>query len=72
MDILNRIWFGIKKFIWGTIYVQIALIIAIIIGLIWGIEAGVFTGLGIVFAAILFVFGRQIWWWITKTGDYKK
>jgi hypothetical protein len=28
------------------------------------------AGLGIV--DILFVWGRQLYWWITKTGDYKK
>jgi len=30
----------------------------------------IFGGLGIL--DILFVCGRQLYWWITKTGDYKK
>ena len=72
MGILNRIWSVFKRFFLGTFYVWIAVIVAIIVGLIWGTQAGVFTGLGIMSVSILFVFGRQAWWWLTKTGDYKK
>lgn len=71
MKILNRIWSVLKKFFLGTYYVWVAAFIAVIVGLIWGTQVGVFTGLGIVLVVILFIFGRQGWWWITKTGDYK-
>ena len=71
MDILNRIWLGIKKFFFGTFYVWFAVIVAIIVGLIWGTGAGFFTGIGIVLAVILYVWGRSIWWFISGTGDFK-
>ena len=70
MDVLNRIWSVLKRFFLGTLYVWIALVIAVIVGLIWGTQVGVFTGFGIVLAVILFVFGRQGYWWLTKKGDY--
>jgi len=72
MSNLNGIWSVLKRFFFGTYYIWIALVVAVIVGLIWGTQAGVFTGFGIVAAVILYVFGRQAWWWITKTGDYKK
>ena len=31
---------------------------------------GFFTGLGVLGAMIVFVFARQIWWFISGTGDY--
>jgi hypothetical protein len=33
---------------------------------------GFLTLMGLGAAAILFVWLRQFWWWITSTGDYKK
>ena len=71
MNILNKIWLGIKNFLLSTIYVWISLIISLIVGFIWGTEIGVLTGFGIVLFFILYVWGRQAWWWITKTGDNK-
>lgn len=32
---------------------------------------GVFTLIGIMGGLIGFTFLRQLWWWITKTGDYE-
>ena len=32
---------------------------------------GFFTGLGVLGAMIIFVFGRQGWWFISGTGDYQ-
>ena len=69
-NILERIWLGIKKFFISTFIMWIAVIIAIIVGLIWGTMVGVWTGFGIVGAFIVFIFGRQIWWFISGTGDY--
>lgn len=31
---------------------------------------GFFTGLGLLGSVILYVFGRQIWWFVSGTGDY--
>jgi len=47
-------------------------LIGVIIGLIFGVESGVFTFMGIAILIILFVFMRQLWWYITSTGDYEK
>jgi len=70
MGLLERIWSGFKKFILSTFYVWIAVMVGVIVGFIWGLPAGVWTGFGIVGAVIAFVFLRQIWWFISGTGDY--
>ena len=69
-NLLNRSWDFIKKFFFGTWYVWFAVIIALIVGLIWEFNVGIFTGFGIVLTVILFVFGRQVWWLVSGTGDY--
>jgi len=69
-NLLSRIWFEMKRFWFSTFYVWIALAVAIGVYFIWGLQASVFTGIGIVLAVILFVWGRSIWWFISGTGDY--
>lgn len=59
-----------KRFWFSTFYVWIALAVAVVVYFIWGLQAAVFTGIGIVLAVILFVWGRSIWWFISGTGDY--
>jgi len=49
-----------------------AAIIGVIVGLIWGGIAGFFTFFGIGVAFTLYIMGRQLWWWITRTGDYEE
>ena len=60
--------------------IQIAMVaaIAFLVGLIshWlgaynPTAVGFFTLIGIMGSFILFVFGRQIWWFISGTGDYQ-
>ena len=54
-------------------YLIISIMIAVIVGLItWNVVFGFFTLLGIMVILIVFVFLRQLWWWITSTGDYEK
>jgi len=69
------LWEGIKRgfmmFIVSTWYVWVALLIAFIIGWIFGVMVGVFTFFGIILAVIAYIFGRQIWWLISGTGDYE-
>lgn len=69
-NLLSRIWFEMKRFWFSTFYVWIALAVAVVVYFIWGLQAAVFTGIGIVLAVILFVWGRSIWWFISGTGDY--
>jgi hypothetical protein len=71
MIIKNKFWFNVVKFVMGQLPFIAALIIGIIVGLIWNGIAGFFTFFGIGVAFVLFIMGRQLWWWITKTGDYK-
>lgn len=52
-------------------------IVIILIGVIVGIitnngYVGFFTVCGLIVAIALFAAGRQLWWFITKTGDYEK
>ena len=70
-NILKRIGQGFVKFFKSTFYVWIAVIIGVIVGLIWGTAPGVWTGFGIIGAFIVFIFGRQIWWFVSGTGDYE-
>lgn len=51
-------------------------IVIISIGIIVGVITnngyiGFFTVCGLVLGVALFAAGRQLWWWITKTGDYE-
>jgi len=71
MDILNRIWDILKGAFFAWWYVIVALMVAIIVFFIWGLQAAVFTGIGIVLAVILYVWGRSIWWFVSGTGDYQ-
>ena len=69
--ILARIWFGIKMFLFSMWWVIAAIIIAFLIGWIFGGMVGVWTFFGLVGAVIAYVFLRQIWWFISGTGDYQ-
>jgi len=66
----------IKNFflmLWSRLAYPLIIIAAgVIVGLIWGGTAGFFTAFGLIAALTLFVFGRQFYWWITKTGDYER
>lgn len=69
---MKKILFNIVRFFVGTFYVWIALISAIIVGLIWEDEIAVIaTFFGICGIYVAFIMLRQIWWKITKTGDYE-
>jgi len=69
--ILERIWFGIKRFFFSTFYVWVALLIGFLVGWIFGTMVGVWTFFGIILGVIAFVFGRQIYWFIWGRGDYE-
>lgn len=71
MNILKRIFFGIANFFISTWYIWLAIIFGVIIHLIWGDSAGIFTFFGIILSFIVYIFGRQIWWFISGTGDYQ-
>ncbi len=66
----------IKQFfrvLWSRMAIPLIIIaVAVVIGLIWGGTAGFFTAFGLIGLLVVFVFGRQFYWWITKTGDYKE
>jgi len=68
---MGKIWFGIKRFFFSLWYLWLALIIGVVSGLIFGGMAGVWTFFGIIIAVIAYIFGRQIWWFISGTGDYE-
>ena len=52
-------------------YAILAAIIGTIAGFIWDFNTGFFTFFGICAAFIVFLWLRQLYWWFTKTGDYK-
>ncbi len=72
---MKKIWNFIISNIIMTIksawYAILAAIIGTIVGIIWDFNTGFFTFFGICIAFVLFIWVRQLWWWITKTGDYK-
>jgi len=65
----------IKNFfltIWGRFAVPLLIVvIGVVVGLIFGGTVAFFTMFGLIGLLVAFVFGRQLYWWITKTGDYK-
>ncbi len=50
---------------------EIGIIFGIIAGFIWNAEVGVFVGIGVVLVYIFFICIRQLYWKITRSGDYK-
>jgi len=69
--ILNRIWLEIRRFLAASRYIWLSIAIAVLAGLIFGWNVSIWVFFGSVGAFIGFVFFRQIWWWIIKTGDYE-
>ena len=69
-NILKRIWIGIVRFFASTFYVWISVILGAIAGWIFGGEIGIWVFFGGVLSVIALVFFRQIWWFISGTGDY--
>lgn len=72
---MKKIWEAIKtgllRFFVSTWYVWLAVIVAVVVALITkNFDAAVYTGFGIVGAFIVYIFLRQIWWFISGTGDY--
>jgi hypothetical protein len=65
----------IKNFfrvLWSRVAIPlIIIVVGVIVGLIFGGKVGFFTVFGLIGGLVIFVFGRQLYWWITKTGDYK-
>lgn len=52
--------------------IMLAFVIGIIAGFIWDAYIGFFTFFGASVLYTFFLMGRQLYWWITKTGDYEK
>ena len=63
-DLFLRIW---SRF---AIPLLIA-VIGVVVGLIFGGVVAFFTMFGLIALIVVFTFGRQFYWWVTKTGDYK-
>lgn len=59
---------GILK---SQIIIVVAALIGVVVGLIWGVTIGFFTFFGLGLGYIVYIFLRQMWWWITKSGDYE-
>jgi len=69
--ILNLIKLNFITFIKSAWYAIIAVLIGVVIGIICGFQIGFLTFFTICSTIVLFVWLRQLYWWITKTGDYK-
>ena len=70
LKFLKKIGIFILNFLISQAIFIGAAIIGYIVGLIWGGTAGFFTFFGIGVAFVLYIMLRQLYWWITKTGDY--
>jgi len=71
MKLLNKIWEFIIKLIISAYITISGIIIGLIVGLIFKSTAiGIFTFFGIFLGYVLFIWIRQIYWKITKKGDY--
>jgi hypothetical protein len=70
--VFTWIWDRIKWLLTGIpLYLSLSLLISLIVGLVtWDVVYGFFTIFGIIVLLTIFVFGRQIYWRITKTGEY--
>lgn len=70
----KKLWEGIKRGAWmfwvSTWWVWAALLLAALSGVIFGWHVTVWVFFGGVGAVIAYVFLRQIWWFISGTGDY--
>jgi len=71
MIVKKEFWFNVLRFLFSLLPFIGALVVGIIAGFIWNALVGFFTFFGIGIAFVLYIMGRQLWWWITKTGDYK-
>ena len=61
-----------KLFSKFPMYWIVVILISVIAGLIFSsVDIGVFTFLGLGICVILFVFFRQVFWYVTGTGDYE-
>ena len=49
----------------------IIILVSVISFLIFDVAVGFYITFGLIGLLVLFVYARQFWWWITKTGDYK-
>lgn len=71
---MKKIWERIKLGLWrfwvSTWYVWLAVILAIVPCLVWGMDVAVWVFFGVVGAFILYILLRQVWWFISGTGDY--
>jgi hypothetical protein len=72
LEILKKIGIVIWNIIMMHLPIVVAFLIGIVVGLIWNAYIGFFTffGLGVLYT--LFLMGRQLYWWISKTGDYEE
>ena len=61
----------LKQFFFKFLIPIIIVLVGVISGLIFGTAVGFYTTFGLIGLLVVFVYGRQFWWWITKTGDYK-
>lgn len=62
------------KWVFGMIptYLLIGITIAVIVSIITqNIVYGFFALFGLILLLTIFVFGRQLYWWLTSKGDYE-
>jgi hypothetical protein len=71
-EIFKKIGYYLLRFLRDNIIYIGAIIVGIITGCIWGTWVGVFTFFAIGLGFIFYIMLRQLYWWITKTGDYEK
>ena len=74
---MKKIWKALGWFVqhWLVAIITISVIVTIVT-FICGVEnfhiVGMLTFMGLGGLVILFTWLRQLWWWITSTGDYEK
>jgi undecaprenyl pyrophosphate phosphatase UppP len=71
---MKKIWGSIKNqllMIWKSFwYIIVALILAVIAGIVFDRNIAFWVFFSSMLSVIAFVFARQLWWYVSGTGDY--
>ena len=68
---MKNLLIKIKQFLISSWFIWLAIIIGISANFIFGKTIAILTFFSIIGLFYIYIWGRQIYWWITGTGDYE-